>query len=295
MEQKKYVLCIDDTGYDFLSKDKRSVKYHVGILIPEDVREDFKSDLFLIMSDLKRQIAVEVNEIHACEVKGLVSSNMLKENAFVRYLEKLYKLVVNPKYDVKIFVSSGFVNKNVPIKNPVDIQEEEFTRKVIVHKKEFDPSTELEKFLCSKNITERKDMMRVYYLANSYLKHFDKDAYIARIYCDEGIRKRGKEIHIKDGTTLKFISSKESLLVQAVDNIAWSINRGSIVAVDKVQKGVRKPNGVDRIATFGVLKMSEQIIASSKFLMKDVPISDKWNIVVDDVKIDKQTQPEFTK
>ena len=289
MEQEEYALVIDDTGYDVIDKDKRSLKYHVGILLPEKQRETIKEKVFQIMTKVKAANPDEINEIHACEIQGLVATGKLKENIFIKYLTDIYKVIVNPQYDIKIFISSGFVNKSIPIENQLEITEKIIEKRIIVHKKDFNPSTELEHFLYSRNKIERNDMMSVYYLANSYLQHFKKGARITRVYCDEGMRKSGSEIHIKDETTLKFISSKESILVQLADTIAWNENRGSIVAVHKVNKGEQKPNGVDRCATYGVLKMSSQTISSSGFVMKGVPIEAKYRVVIDDVKAEQQT------
>lgn len=289
MEQEEYALVIDDTGYDVIDKDKRSLKYHVGILLPEKQRETIKEKVFQIMTKVKAANPDEINEIHACEIQGLVATGKLKENIFIKYLTDIYKVIVNPQYDIKIFISSGFVNKSIPIENQLEITEKIIEKRIIVHKKNFNPSTELEHFLYSRNKIERNDMMSVYYLANSYLQHFKKGARITRVYCDEGMRKSGSELHIKDETTLKFISSKESILVQLADTIAWNENRGSIVAVHKVNKGEQKPNGVDRCATYGVLKMSSKTISSSGFVMKGVPIEAKYRVVIDDVKAEQQT------
>jgi len=295
MEQEAYSLVIDDTGYDVINKDRKSLKYHVGILLPENQREALKERVFQIMMKLKAENPEEINEIHACEILGLVAAGRLRGNAFVKYLTDIYRTIFDPQYGIKIFISSGFVNRTIPITNPLEITEKIVEKKVIVHKKTFDVSTELERFLYSRNMTERSDMMSVYYLANSYLKHFKKDARITRIYCDEGMRKSGSEVHVKDGTTLKFISSKDSILVQLADTIAWSENRGGIVAVHKVNEGVKKPNNVDRCTTYGVLKMLTQTIASSGFVMKGVPIEDKYRVVIEDVKAEQSKGQTFEK
>ncbi len=257
--EENYVLVIDDTGYDFVSGDKKTLKYHVGILLPERYKEEIKKDIFRVMCGLRADIdeeeKSEVKEIHACEMLGLVLKEKIKESSLVKYYKRLFRIILNPKYDIKIFVSAGTIIR----KDPSGKRMGTIQKRYVPWKKD-NELTDLERFLSSKNVTERRDMIGLYYSAKKYLQMHGKGAKISSIYCDEGMRKEGSVVDIETGTTLRFVSSKISVLVQAVDNIAWAQNRAYVVTQEKFLQLGKIPGEIDRCSTNEIIRAAPNIV-----------------------------------
>ena len=254
MKQDKYTLCIDDTGYDYVYGENRNLKYHVGILVPDDNLPALNKVLKNAIDKFWVKFGEPPEEMHACSLHGRAICDIYKLRAFKNYLETLFEIVSDPKLDIKVFVSVGIWNGKPILKREADGK-----YKVVIEAKkvskflDYKNLSDLDRFLGSRNTRERSDMMSVFLFAKDYLERHRDGAQISTIFCDEGMRKDGNVVQVNNETKLKFVSSKDSLLVQFADNIAWSYNRGTVVVKDKSRQGIRKPNMVDRCVTNGII------------------------------------------
>ncbi|MBR6778705.1 MAG: DUF3800 domain-containing protein [Clostridia bacterium] len=215
MGKKKFVIAIDDTGFNASQKvskalQKEKVTY-AGVIIPKPIVGELVSVLTQLGEELKKRHGVDEFHFKAIynrekEFKNIQIDETLEILESFAELFNIFKLKVVSttcnEYNQNLVLSKLMepVLKNMHIK--------------------FD----------EKSMTMFTTCLR----AKKYVTEQKRGA-IDKIICDEGLRKEGTVISIgNEGLQLSFESSEKQKLLQLADFAAWMITRAKHI-LDKMQ------------------------------------------------------------
>ena len=268
MNKVDYVMYVDDSGYSYTGTDtdgkeheishyytglsvldlsrRRMVllghhKYFVGILIPKHQLAGLICKLGDICDKFYDAIGLtEHVEIHATDTYAETDSTV--RQAFLDYMEGITSVV--KMFNLSVIVSP----KDTTLKS----MQSQFAADVMATSSGF---------MSKKG--SRYHKLSLIELCNMAVSTIGDRGQLTHVYCDEGLRARGSSVNICGDVQATFLSSKDNVLIQFADSVAWLYNRVNVVIPDRINRKHSHMLSDDSllIDTFGALQ--NQIIDSS--------------------------------
>ena len=235
MEDREFILLVDDSGYTFTFIDDegkahstgKQYKYYVGIIVPKDVYEKVTREYAEVTRIFREKLGLSAyQEFHATEIfKGPPEHKA----AFIEYMKGIVNIIKHNNLAVVVSPEVSEIKKTENLFAFLKVVSGEAPSLKRADVTNVDGSSEF--FASKKKKHEKKALQSLYEKAKALI---GDQGYISTIVCDEDIRKRGSKVQLDKKTTLEFVDSSQCLMVQLADNMAWLYNRATIVVSDKV-------------------------------------------------------------
>ena len=268
MDKVDYVMYVDDSGYSYTGTDtngkeheishyytglsvldlsrRRMVllghhKYFVGILIPKVHLSGIICKLSDISDNFYQAIgSTEHTEIHATDAYAQTDATV--RQAFLDYMNGIASVI--KMYNLTVIVSP----KDTTIKS----RQCQLSGGLAPNQSGF---------VSKKGSKYHK--LSLIELCNMAVGAIGSGGTLMHVYCDEGLRARGSSVNICGDVRATFLSSKDNVLIQFADSVAWLYNRVNIVIPDRINRKHSYMLDDDQLLIDTLGNLQNQIIDSS--------------------------------